>query len=352
MTLQCGLVGLGYWTRSALLPALRSLPDANVVACVGGSHEEAVDFASSEAIPSAYRSLEDMLASERLDVAIIATPDDVHAQQVTAVLKAGVAVYCEKPLANDSRSAHLLVELQQKGHVPATVGYSFRFNPAIQALKRDLDSNRFGEVWLVELAEHNPQFHHHGNKKPNWKHDPTKAAGGSLFEYGSHVIDMGAWLLGPITRVSSNFKSVLPGGTLDDIATMQLQFESGASGLLISSWVLSGGFPGTHVKLHGSEAIGEVFIDDRLTDGQSYRVTPAFHAGGEEPPIVPLGERKSDAASRHIAAFLATVRGGSVPDPTLPTLAQAAHVQDVLTAALAAAERWQVVASHSFQPGK
>jgi predicted dehydrogenase len=347
VTLRCGLVGVGYWTRSALLPALRAQADVEVVACVAGTLEEARGFAAMAAIPKAYPDLPAMLAAERLDVAVVATPDHVHARDVAALLGAGVAVYCEKPLANDSRASHELVALQQRTGVPATVGYSFRFNPAIQALRRDLAAGRFGDIWLVELAEHNPQFHPHGKKPMNWKHDPAQAAGGSLFEYGSHVIDMGAWLLGPIARVSASFKSVLPGARLDDIATLQLQFENGTTGLLISSWVLSGGFPGTRVKLHGSEAVGEVLLDDRLPSGQLYRVTPAFHAGSEEPPVAPLGERRSDAATRHIAAFIDSVAGRGGDTASLPTLAQAAHVQDVLAAALAAAERWQRVTDHS-----
>jgi len=343
LTLRCGLIGVGFWTRSALLPALRSQPTVQAVACVGASLEEAQTFAASQSIASSYPTLEAMLDAERLDLAIVATPDHVHARDVEMLLQAGVAVYCEKPIANDSSAAHRLRRLQQQTGVPATVGYSFRFNPAIQALKRDLDSGRFGDIWLVELAEHNPQFHPHGGKPMNWKHDPAQAAGGSLFEYGSHVVDMGAWLLGPVARVSANFKRVLPGARLDDIATLQLQFASGAMGLLISSWVLSGGFPGTRVKLHGSEAVGEVLLDDRLPAGQSYRVTPAFHTATEEPPIAPLVDGRTDAARLHIAAFLDGMRANALANQTLPTFAQAAHVQDVLSASLSAEKSWQTV---------
>ena len=346
VSVRCGLVGLGYWTRSALLPALRATPGTEIVACVGATLAEAEAFAAELGIPRAFATLADMLAAERLDLAIVATPDHVHAEAVEALLAAGVAVYCEKPLANDGAAAARLVALQHETGVAATVGYSFRFNPAIQALRRDLLAGRFGDIWLVELAEQNPQFHPHGKKPANWKHDPAQAAGGALFEYGSHVIDMGAFLLGPITRVASSFRRVLPGARLDDIATLQLDFASGAAGLLVSSWVLSGGFPGTRVKLHGSEAVGEVLLDHRLPGGQSYIVTPAFHPGSESPPLEPLGERQSDAAGRHIAAFVASLSGG-LPDPSLPTLAQAAHVQDVLAAALAAEHSWQSVSDHS-----
>lgn len=346
MTMRCALIGTGNWATSALLPALRAAGGVDVVACLGADLDEGQCFADRHQIPRAYAALDQMLASEKLDVALVSTPDHLHADGVRALLEAGVAAYCEKPLSNDAAAAHGLVALQRQQKIPATVGYSFRFNPAIQAMKADLDSGKFGEIWLIELAEHNPQFHPHGGKPLNWKGDPRQAAGGALFEYGSHVVDMGAWLLGPITRVSSSLKKVLPGAKLDDIATLQLEFASGAQGLLISSWVLSGGFPGTRVKLHGSEAVGEVWIDDRLPDGQRYHFAPVVGPGGADQVIAPMGERRSDAAARHIAAFLAYVRDGAA-NVTLPTLAQAAHVQDVLAAALVADQQWQQIGTHT-----
>lgn len=340
--MRLALVGTGNWAAVALLPALRAQAGVEVVACVGGSLDEGRRFAARHEVPRAYATLGEMLAGETLDAAVVATPDHLHAGAVQALLEAGVAVYCEKPLSNDAPAAHALVALQRARDVPATVGYSFRFNPAVQALKADLDAGKFGDPWLIELAEHNPQFHPKGGKPMNWKGDPAQAAGGALFEYGSHVIDMGAWLMGPVARVSSSFKRVLPGARLDDTATLQMEFVSGAQGLLVASWVLSGGFPGTRIKLHGSEAVGEVLLDDRMPGAQRYHFAPALGSGGGERAVAPMANPRSDAAMRHIAAFLAQARNGEAHS-SLPTLAQAAHVQDVLAAALRADKQWQQV---------
>ena len=343
--IRCGLVGAGNWMGSALLPALRAQPFTDVVGCVAGSIDEAGRFAAASGIAEAYPSVGALIARPGgLDVAVIATPDHVHARDVATLLEAGVAVYCEKPLANDGATARDLVALGTDAGVAATVGYSFRFNPAIQALKRDLESGRLGEPWLIELAEHNPQFHPAGGKPMNWKGDPDQAGGGALFEYGSHVVDMAAWLLGPIAQVTATLQRVLPGARLDDIATLQLRFASGASGTLISSWVLTGGFPGIRIVLHGSKGVGEVAVDDRIPGGQRYRFSPPIGGFGEDAVLPAMIECRSDAARRHIGDFLATVAGRQpLHAGTLPTLRQAAHVQDVLDAALAATEAWQAV---------
>lgn len=336
MGVRCGLVGAGYWMRQALLPALRAQAGVTLVGCVAADEAEAARFTAEADAGRPFPSLDALLA-ERPDLVVIATPDHLHAGAVTAALEAGVAAYCEKPLANDTASALALATLAERTGLVATVGYSFRFTPALQALRRDLHAGRLGTPWLIELSEHNPQFHPHGGKPANWKHDPAQAAGGALFEYGSHVLDLAAWLLGPVAGVSSTLQRVLPGARLDDIATVQMAFAGGATGLLVASWVLTGGFPGIRIRLHGSEALAEVWVDDRLPGGHRYCLTPAFHPGREEVGLAPMAEPRTEAVGRHMADLVALLDGRTPAHPdTMPTLRQGAEVQAVLDAALAA----------------
>jgi predicted dehydrogenase len=340
--MRCGVVGAGNWARSALIPALRAQRGCELVACAAANLEEAKGLARDEGIRRPFAHLDEMLSDQdRPELIVLATPDHVHAEGVTAALQAGVAVYCEKPLANDAKTALELAALAQATAIPATVGYSFRFNPAIQALHRDLKAGRLGRPWLIELAEHNPQFHPKSGKPMNWKGDPAQAGGGALFEYGSHVVDLAIWLLGPIRRVTANLQRVLAGARLDDIATLQFEFESGVAGTLVASWVLDGGFPGIRIRLHGSKALAEVWVDDRIEDGQRYRVTRPFESTGDDEPLEAMGDLRSDAARRHIADFVASVRGQPTAHPgTLPSLDEGARVQQVLEAALQGTERW------------
>src|SRR5262249_13088404 len=151
-----------------------------------------------------------------IDLLVVAAPDDAHPAATRAGLLAGAAVYCEKPLANEASVARELAELAETTRRPAAGGYSFRYNPAVQALKADIRAGQLGRPWLIELFEHNPQFHPRLGKAMNWKGDPAKAGAGALFEYGSHAVDLAAWLVGPIRRVSTSFARVLPGARLDD----------------------------------------------------------------------------------------------------------------------------------------
>jgi predicted dehydrogenase len=345
MTIRAAILGTGFWAQTAHVPGLRGISDLELVACVGRTAESADRFAAAEGIPYAYDSLDRLLEStECPDLLVVAGPDDIHPAATTAALRAGVAVFCEKPLANTAVVAEELASLAELTGVPATVGYSFRYGPAVQALKRDVASGRLGQPWLLELFEYNAQFHPRLGKPMNWKGDPAHAAAGALYEYGSHVVDLTAWLAGPVREVSTSLTRVLPGARLDDIATIQIRLAGPAIGVLVCGWVLSGSIPGIRVRLHGSEGLGEVEMSQTLHGYQVYRRYELDGSVREEVELEPLGDPRSAYALRHLTDFVARVRGDRpTHEGTLPTLADGARVQRVLEAALGATKRWAAV---------
>jgi predicted dehydrogenase len=339
MTLRAAVAGTGFWARTALIPALAAQPDVSIAALIDPDRDAAAAACALAPGAAPRSSLEAAFAVDGpLDLVVIGSPDSAHPALVEAALGHGAALFCEKPLANEAATAVALARAAAGAARPATVGYSFRYNPAIQALKRDLVAGRLGTPWLIELAEHNPQFHPHAGKPLNWKGDPAHAKAGALYEYGSHVVDLALWLVGPVERVSSTLSRVLPGARLDDIATLQMQFAGPATGLLVASWVLEGGFPGIRIRLHGSEAVAEVRVDHRLPGGQSYRIGGPTAQELIEEPVAPLLDSRNDATRRHMADLVALAAGRAPAHAgTLPTLADGARAQEVMEAALAGA---------------
>jgi predicted dehydrogenase len=335
--LRAAIVGCGAWAGQAHLPALRALPDVQVVACADHDAAAARRFSAEHGIPHWFDSADGLLAAGVADALTVAAPDDVHPSVVLAALNAGVPVFCEKPIANTAETADELARARERAGVAATVGYSFRYSPALQQLRADLTSGLLGEPWLAELYEYNAQFHPRFGKAMNWKGDPDRAGAGALFEYGSHALDLAQWLIGPIVRVSAQLARVLPDSRLDDIATVQLDFAGPCSGVLVSGWVLAGGVPGVRVRLHCSAGAAEAELSESLPGGESYR---RLSLDGGPSEHVPLGETaggRSGYARRHLGDFLGS---GTQFSDTIPTLAQAASVQHVLVTAAMATERW------------
>jgi predicted dehydrogenase len=337
--MKAAIIGTGAWAAMAHVPALRKLPNVEVRACVGLTPDDGTRFAEAEGIPKAYGSVDELLASEDCpDLIAVVTPNDAHAEATTAALEARVPVFCEKPLTNDATTAATLASLALERGVVNTVGYSFRYSPAVQELRRALHGGVLGEPWLVELFEHNSQFHPRYGKPMNWKGDPAHAAGGSLFEYGSHAIDIAFWLIGEVTEVSATFKRILDGPGNEDIAVAQLRFANGAIGTLIASWVLSGSFPGLSLRVHGSDGLGEAVLSQGPTPGEVYRHFDLDGTLFREVPLDPPGPDASAYTSRHYHDFHTALRGERSELPgTLPALADGARVHGVLAAALRSA---------------
>lgn len=343
--MKVAVLGTGFWARYAHVPALQSLPGVEVVACIGRTPERAGAFAAEYGIPATYGSVEALLASDdRPDLLVVAAPDAIHPAASTAALRAGVPVFCEKPLANEAGVAHELAAIAREAGVAATVGYSFRYSPAVQALRADLRSGRLGTPWLLELFEYNAQFHPANGKPMNWKGDPAEAAAGALYEYGSHIVDIAGWLAGPIESVSTSLTRVLPGARLDDIATLQMRLAAPAIGILVAGWVLTGSIPGIRIRVHGSEGLGEVELNQALRGEQAYRRFDLDGSLREEVALEALGTSGPAYARRHFQDLIARIQGEEpVFDSTLPTFDDGARVQDVLEAALGATEAWRNV---------
>lgn len=352
------MAGTGFWAQTALIPSLIA-SGAKIVALI--DPDNAAAAAAMAAVPAAAlrRSLDEAFDKDGpIDLVVVGAPDRDHSILAARALECGAAVYCEKPLSNDAQTASDLAALAQATRRQASVGYSFRYSPAVQALKQDLTSGRIGVPWLIELAEHNPQFHPLAGKPLNWKGDPASARAGALYEYGSHVVDLALWLVGPIRRVSSSLSRVLPGARLDDIATLQFAFDAPTTGVLIAGWVLAGGFPGIRIGIHGSEAVAEVRLDHRMTGGQSYRIGSPLSASLGEVQLEPLRDPTNDATRRHMADLIASIAGQAMRhEDTLPTFMDGARAQAVLEASLMGQERWVEVtyapmkAGNSENPG-
>ena len=342
MSVRVALLGTGSWASNAHVPALQTLPDVEIAGCAAKTIEEARAFAAVEGIPAAYATLDELLDATEPQILSIVAPDDVHAVATTEAIRRGIAVFCEKPLANDAQTAFELASLQRDSQTVATVGFSFRFSPALKAMKDDLESGILGEPWFLELYEHNPQFHPGRGRPMNWKGDPDHAAAGALFEYGSHAVDLARWLVGDVATVSTCFGRVRPDARLDDIATLQFRFHSKvAIGMLVASWVLSGGFPGIRVRLHGSELLGEALLDESLPEREQYVRIGDDATVRERVGLEPVSGGLSGYTRRHYEGLLSTLGGRPVVD--LPDLQDGAETQAILEAALTATDRWSDV---------
>lgn len=268
--LGVGMIGYGFMGKMhsyayASLPFIYEPPPAKirlvgVCAATDASRGLAVERAGYEFATPDYREL---LNRDDIDVINVCTPNYLHKEQVTAALRAGKHVYCDKPLAMNASQAQEMVDLARSVGTTCQITFHNRFIPAILRAKQMVDDGFLGEVISFRCV-----YLHSGYADPDrpitWRTQLEKSGGGALIDLGSHAIDLLRFLIGDFTRVQANLRTLIKERpvskgsaekapvTVDDIAILQIESAAGAIGTLEASKVATGTVDDLRFEIHGS----------------------------------------------------------------------------------------------------
>ena len=154
--LRWGIIGGGEISRQFVLSS-RACPGATMSAVASRSLETAKSFADSYGVGSAYGNIEDMLASDDVDIVYVGTPDEMHKQHSLLAIEAGKHVLCEKILAKSVVDAEEMYDAANRQGVMLQDGVWTRFFPAVEQAKQIIESGDIGEVVMVQ-ADFDPLY--------------------------------------------------------------------------------------------------------------------------------------------------------------------------------------------------
>jgi len=238
---KLGFVGVG-WIGRSRLDCIAQHSNA-VIAAVFDPSELAVNQAKTD-FPSVNitTSFEEMLRMD-LDGVVIATPSALHEQQTLQALEAGMAVFCQKPLARTAAATKKLVEKARENNVLLGVDFSYRDTIGIQKIKEVIDSQSIGTIFHANLIFHNA----YGPDK-SWYYDPALSGGGCFMDLGIHLVDLLFWLI-PDLEIKKIQQAFYKNGQsihsfdkdIEDFATVHLLFTNHLTAQLTCSWNVSAG---------------------------------------------------------------------------------------------------------------
>lgn len=185
------IVGCGAVTERYHLPALAEVDEVQVAAVADADLARAQELAERFGVPAAVQGFEDTLGDS--DCVLVATPHGTHAEIVTACLRAGKHVLCEKPLATTVAECDLLIEEAGRSAGCLHVGLMRRMYPGCRWLKGALEAGVLGRVKGFLFEEGGP---YSWPTSSGFFWNRAAAGGGVLADTGAHTLDLLTWWLG------------------------------------------------------------------------------------------------------------------------------------------------------------
>jgi len=332
---RTALVGFGYAGRTFHAPLIAACPDMELEAVVSRQAEAVAEAWPQTRVLAAF---EDVLADPAIDLIVLATPNDLHAGQAEAALKAGKAVVVDKPFTLTADQARRLATLAEERGQLLSVFHNRRWDADFLTLQALIAEDRLGPVVRFENSFNRwrPEV------RDRWREGDGPGAG-IWYDLGPHLIDQALVLFGRPLGVTCDLATLRPGGRATDYAHAVLRYADKRV-ILHADMVTPA--PEARFAVHGARAswlkAGLDVQEDQLKSG----LAPDAAGWGVDPrPGVVLdgATGAADAVkgpSGDYPAYYAAVASAireRAPNPVPP--GEAVAVMEVLEAGLLSAAR-------------
>ncbi len=374
--INIGLIGYGGIGRVHAL-AYRAIPfhyglpaDTVRIAGVATTRPETAEKAAAEIGCDFWTAdYHELLARPDIDVVDVTVPNVAHEEVVVAAARAGKHIYCEKPLSMNVAEGKRMVAAADAAGVKTQMTFNFRFLPAVIRARQLIDEGFLGQIFSFRGRYYRSSYI--DPQKPiSWRQQRAVAGGGTLFDLGSHILDLIYYLLGDFGQVQAVMDTLIrerPNAAgsdetvrvdVDDIVFIHARMADGTLGLVESSRMGTGS---------PNELVFEIFGEKGAIrfDAQDPSWLQVYDVRDSDKPLGGMrGTRRLETVGRYEGAkspdwsmapsfvrahaecqyrFLKAIAEDT---PSAPTLADGLHIQAVMAAAEESAqeERWvQVV---------
>jgi predicted dehydrogenase len=239
------------------------------VTCAALHPDPAIAMKEAEGWPypiQGYKSYDEMIATEskkpvgdRIDYALIVTPNFVHFDPAKKLLEAGIPVFCEKPLTVTLEESEALAKLAKAKNIPFGVAHTYLGHWSSRLSRHIVRTGLLGEVrwvdayyiqgWLFERTEDK------GVMQAEWRVDPKRAgASGCGGDIGTHALMQLRYVTGlEVKRLQAHLEVFVQNRKLDDHFTVYADLNNGAKALIRASQICIGHKNGLGIEVNGTK---------------------------------------------------------------------------------------------------
>lgn len=295
--INVGLIGYKFmgrahsnaWKKAPLFFDTSLMPVLKVVC--GRQEASLKEFAQKWGWQETETDWKKLIVRPDIDIIDIALPQHLHYEIAIAAAKEGKHIFCEKPMAMNTKQAEEMLRVCEENKVTHYLNHNYRRTPAIALAKSMIDQGLLGKI-----------FHWRGAYLQDWIVDPEfpltwqlrkeTAQAGPQWDLNSHSVDLAQYLVGAIKSVSclttnfikerpladettsGNLSATAQAGekgavTVEDAALMLVEFENGAIGSFEASRFATGRKNHNTFEIYGSK--GSLLFDlENMNEIQFY----------------------------------------------------------------------------------
>lgn len=303
MTVRIGILGAGRIGK-AHAAAISATAGAEFVAVAEPFADAAKAMADQYGCD--IRTIDQIAAATDIDGVIICTPTDTHADLIEQFVKAGKAVFCEKPVDLSVKRVQDCLKVVEATKGTLMVGFNRRFDPDFTGVKDAIDDGTIGKVEMVTITSRDPGA-------PPLEY--IKRSGGIFRDMTIHDFDMARWLLGEeVTEVQATGsvlvdEAIGKAGDYDSVNVL-MKTASGRQAVITNTRRATYGYD-QRIEVLGSLGMAQADNHHENT------VQIATVDGYKRRPLMNFFmERYMPAYQAEIRAFVAAVEKGVTPPTT------------------------------------
>lgn len=185
--LGIALMGLGYYSKDILAPALQLTQHCVLTGIVTGTPEKAVEWQAKYKLADKniynYGNFDEVANNPDIDVIYVVLPPSMHAEFTIRAARAGKQVYCEKPMAVTAEECQSMIEACTKNKVKLSIGYRMHHEPNTRDLMQMAKSKPYGRITHVHA-----EAGYRENRTTHWKQQ-KKMGGGCMLDMGVYPLN-------------------------------------------------------------------------------------------------------------------------------------------------------------------
>ncbi|MCK9265760.1 Gfo/Idh/MocA family oxidoreductase [bacterium] len=270
--INMGVIGAGGIAYRRTIPGMLKAKNINLTSVMDVVNIEKI--ANEFSIPKYYKDEKALVDDAEIEAVYIATPVQLHLEQIRYAAEKGKHILCEKPLAKNLKETEEAIKVCKDNGVFLQEGYMMKFHGAHKKMKEIVSAGDIGKIVYMraQLSCWYPPI------DGAWRQDPQQGGGGALIDMATHLYDLLEFISGTkIEQVVALTGNQVHNYKSEDSSTTLLEFSSGAHATIDSFFCIPDEASKTRLEIYGSK--GSLLTEGTIGQGSGGNLEGIFNKG-------------------------------------------------------------------------